>query len=59
VIIPHGLAGPPAPAGKYPALVIDGKAYVGRMHTVAWELAGKNGVEQFYGFAEIDTAGKS
>ncbi|TWT30555.1 tRNA nuclease WapA precursor [Thalassoglobus neptunius] len=49
---------PHLPAGKYPALVIDGEVYVGRMHITAWELAGKKGVEQFYGFAEIDAAGK-
>jgi len=46
------------PAGKYAALVIDGKVYVARMHIVAWELAGKRGVETFYGFAEIDAFGK-
>lgn len=45
-------------AGTYTALVVDGVVYVARMHISAWELAGKQGVEQFYGFAEIDAAGK-
>jgi len=45
------------PAGVCPALVIDGKVYVGRMHDVAWELAGQKGVVQFYGHEEIDAAG--
>ena len=39
-------------------VVVDGKVYVARMHISAWELAGKKGVQQFYGFAEIDAAGK-
>ena len=52
VVAPH------LPAGTYTALVIDGKVYVARMHISAWELAGKKGVEQFYGSAEIDAAGK-
>lgn len=49
---------PYLPAGTYTAPVVDGKVYVARMHISAWELAGKQGVEQFYGFAEIDAAGK-
>lgn len=44
-------------AGTYPALVVDGKIYVARMHLLAWELADRQGVEQFYGFAEIDATG--
>ena len=52
VVTPH------LPAGVRAALVIDGKVYAARMHIQAWELAGKKGVEQFYGFAEIDAAGK-
>ena len=44
-------------AGTYTALVVDGKVYVARMHISAWELAGKQGVELFYGFAEIDASG--
>jgi len=53
------LLSPHLPAGKgYAALVIDGKVYVGRFHITAWDLAGKKGVEQFYGSAEIDAAGK-
>ena len=46
------------PAGRFPALVVDGQVYVARMHNVAWELAGRKGVEQFYGFCEIDALGK-
>jgi len=49
---------PNLPAGRYAALVIDGKIYVARMHIVAWEMAGKKGVELFYGRADIDAAGK-
>ena len=49
---------PNLPAGKYAALVINGKVYVARFHNVAWELAGRKGIESFYGFAEIDAAGK-
>ena len=49
---------PNLPAGKYTALVVDGEVYVARMHSVAWEMAGKKGVDQFYGFAEIDASGK-
>jgi len=44
-------------AGTYPALVVDGKVHVARMHLLAWELSGRQGVEQFYGFAEIDATG--
>ena len=44
--------------GTYTALVVDGIVYVARMHSVAWKLAGAKGVEEFYGFAEIDEAGK-
>jgi len=39
-------------------LVVDGKVYVARMHIAAWELAGRQGNNTFYGFAEIDAAGK-
>ena len=46
------------PAGRFTALVVDGQVYVARMHNVAWELAGRKGVEQFYGFCEIDALGK-
>lgn len=49
---------PNLPAGVRAALVVDGKVYVARFHLQAWKLAGKKGVEQFYGFAEIDAAGK-
>ena len=46
------------PSGVFPALVVNSQVYVARMHNVAWELAGKTGVTQFYGFAEIDALGK-
>ena len=42
------------PARRFTALVVDGQVYVARMHHVAWELAGQKGVEQFYGFCDID-----
>jgi RHS repeat-associated protein len=44
-------------AGEYPALLVDGRVYVARMHEVAWELAGRTGEVQKYGIAEIDDAG--
>ena len=53
----QAVVSPHLKAGTYPALVVDGEVYVARMHITAWELAGKQGVEQFYGFAEIDAAG--
>jgi hypothetical protein len=53
----QAVVSPQLKAGTYPALVVDGKVYVARMHITAWELAGTQGVEQFYGFAEIDAAG--
>ena len=53
----QAVVSPHLKAGTYTALVVDGKVYVARMHISAWELAGKQGVEQFYGFAEIDAAG--
>ncbi len=46
------------PPGKYTALIVDGQVYVAKMHNVAWELAGRKGVTQFYGFAEIDALGR-
>jgi hypothetical protein len=46
------------PAGQYPAIVVNGQVYAARMHSVAWQLAGQKGTHQFYGFAEIDAAGK-
>ena len=49
---------PHLPAGSYTALVVNGKVYVARMHDVAWELAGRKGVTEFYGYCEIDVAGK-
>jgi hypothetical protein len=54
----QAITSPHLPAGVRPALVIDGKVYVARKHSEAWALAGKRGVEQFYGFAEIDATGK-
>ena len=51
------ITSPYLPAGTYPALVINGQVYVARFHVTAWELAGKKGCEQFYGFATINTAG--
>ncbi len=51
------ITSPNLPAGTYTALIVDGQVYVARFHLIAWELAGKKGVEQFYGFAEIDAAG--
>jgi hypothetical protein len=58
VIGTQAITPPHLPAGRYPALVVDGKVYAARMHITAWELAGKQGTEQFYGFAEIDNCGK-
>ena len=52
VVAPH------LPAGTYPALVVDGTVYVARFHHVAWALAGRTGVETFYGFATVNAAGK-
>jgi len=46
------------PAGIYTALVVNGKVYVARFHHEAWRLAGRKGIEQFYGIAEIDATGK-
>lgn len=49
---------PGLPAGTYTALIIDDTVYVARMHMVCWQMAGRQGTEQFYGFAEIDNTGK-
>ena len=45
-------------AGSWPAIMVNGQVYVARFHCIAWELAGKRGVETKYGFATIDAAGK-
>jgi hypothetical protein len=54
----QAVTSPHLPAGVRPALVVDGQVYVARMHNVAWELAGRTGTVEFYGFAEIDAAGR-
>jgi hypothetical protein len=53
----QAITSPHLPAGTYCALVVDGKVYVARMHTICYELAGKKGYVQFYGSAQIDAAG--
>lgn len=58
VIGAQAVVAPGLGAGTYPALIIDGIPYVARFHIVAWELAGKTGVETFYGAATIDAAGR-
>jgi hypothetical protein len=46
-------------AGKWPAIMKDGKVYVNRFHIEANEMAngGVVGPEDFYGMAELDAAG--
>jgi len=58
VIGAQAVVAPGLGAGTYPALIIDGVPYIARFHIVAWELAGKTGVETFYGAATIDAAGR-
>jgi hypothetical protein len=46
-------------AGKWPAIMKDGKVYVHRFHVEANKMAngGLIGPEDFYGMAELDAAG--